>query len=105
MLARFENWVLLAKKVIEVEFPSYSIMANLARATSLASKMKLGGFLLPRNITPMTFGILPTAITHVTMPGPGKNLSPNLLFGLCIIYAVFGSHGTVILGYSSKLNS
>ena len=42
VLARFENWALLAKKVIEVEFPSYSIMANLARATSLASKVNLG---------------------------------------------------------------
>ena len=54
VLARFENWVVLAKKVIEVEFPSYSIMANLARATSLASKMKLGAAFF-QEISPLIF--------------------------------------------------
>lgn len=80
-------------------------MANLARATSLASKMKLGAAFFQEISPLMIFETLSTTIIYATMFGPGKNLSPNLLFELCIIYAVFGSHGTVILGYYLKLKS
>ena len=44
VIARFQNWTFLAKNVVESEFPSYGILANLAIATSLHPKtLRLSG--------------------------------------------------------------
>lgn len=39
VIARFQNWTFLAKRVMQSEFPSFGIMTNLARATCLHPKI------------------------------------------------------------------